>query len=98
MGYLLGYDGVQRFVQAGNKAPLCLPPRKCLTFLSCFGHATKLLFSDVLMQLVYQGKQRKRVTVTCVVHQSANSTFGNVQRCIHVIVDVSRHTSFSFLT
>ncbi|KAL0034712.1 hypothetical protein WJX77_003596 [Trebouxia sp. C0004] len=26
MGYLLGYDGVERFVQAGNKAPLCLPP------------------------------------------------------------------------
>jgi hypothetical protein len=45
MGYLLGYDGVERVVQAGNKAPLCLPSSKCLTFPNSFGclvlHATK---------------------------------------------------------
>lgn len=103
MGYLLGYDGVERFVQAGNKAPLCLPPRKCLTFPTCFArlvvHATKHPFSDVISQLVYQGKQRKDVTDACAVHQNANSTFGNVHRCIHITMErVSRQTPFSFLT
>ncbi|KAL0034711.1 hypothetical protein WJX77_003596 [Trebouxia sp. C0004] len=40
MGYLLGYDGVERFVQAGNKAPLCLPPRVPHTFWSADNQTT----------------------------------------------------------
>ncbi len=101
MGYLLGYDGVERFVQAGNKAPLCLPPSKCLTFPDRLGrlatHATKHLFSDVINQLVYQGKQRKHVSDTCMLHVA---TLGNAQGCIHVTVSepVSRHAYFLFLT
>lgn len=40
MGYLLGHDGVEGFVQAGNKAPLCLPPRVPHTFWSADNQTT----------------------------------------------------------
>ena len=55
--------------------------------------------SDFINQLVYQGKQRKHVTVACGIQRTGNHTFGSVQRCIYVAVElVSEHTSFSFLT
>ena len=99
MGYLLGYDGMERVVQAGNKAPLCLPPSMCLTFPSCFGHlamhATKHPFSDVVNQLVYQGKHRKHVIDTCMLQ---NFTIGSVPKCVHISVEpVCKHTSLLVL-
>jgi len=63
-------------------------------------HATKHPFSDVINQLVYQGKQRKHLTDTCALHRTTKSTHGKVQRCASMLLlkFVSRHTSFSFLT